>query len=147
MSYTADIQALSESNTDFRRVLYTTDRTQLVLMAVQPGDDIGMEVHDLDQVLVFTSGKGESILDGERRPLGAGTVVVVPAGVNHNIVNTGTEPLKLFTVYAPPEHAYGTIHRTKAEADAAEAEEHGHKAPERVSSGFTVGSLKRTPQS
>ena len=121
-------------------MLFTTERTQLVLMSVLPGDDIGLETHDLDQVLCFVSGSGYSVLGGKRNPVGPGTVVVVPAGVEHNFVNTGNEPLKLFTVYAPPEHADGTVHRTKAEADAAEAAEHAAKE---AGNAFTVGSLRR----
>lgn len=147
MAYTTDIYRATEENEYFRRVLFTTERSQLVVMSVLPGDDIGLEVHDLDQVLVFVSGKGYSLLAGERRALGPGTVVVVPAGVEHNIVNDGDTPLKLYTVYAPPEHADGTIHRTKAEADAAEAAEHGHGGGDgngRPSGhAFTVGSLRK----
>ena len=150
MAYSSDIFRATEANTDFRRVLFTTPLSQLVLMTVQPGDDIGLETHHLDQVLVFVSGRGESVLDGARGEIGPGTVVVVPAGTEHNFVNTGSEPLKLFTVYAPPEHADGTVHKTKAEADAAEAAEHGHAEPEAAKAigdrTFTVGSLRRTPQ-
>lgn len=150
MAFSADINQLAEANTDFRRVLFTTKRSQLVLMAVQPGDDVGLETHDLDQVLVFVSGRGESILGNTRGTIGPGTVVVVPAGVEHNFVNQGTEPLKLFTVYAPPEHADGTVHRTKADAEAAEAAEHAAEAPKAPSSEssktLTVGSLRRTSQ-
>lgn len=148
MSYRTNIMKAAESNSDFRRVLYTTNRTQLVLMSVGVGEDIGMEVHDLDQVLVFVSGQGETILEGEKAPVGPGDVVVVPAGAAHNFVNTGDEPLKLFTVYAPPEHAAGTVHKTRAEADAAEAEEHARSQPKDSAQvinpvvGFTVGSLR-----
>lgn len=148
MSFSADIQAAALANTDFRRELFTTERTQLVVMSVQPGDDVGLEVHHLDQVLVFVAGRGESLLAGQRGEIGPGTVVVVPAGTEHNFVNTGTDPLKLFTVYAPPEHAPGTVHPTKADAEAAEAAEHGKAPPEAKSEAgaFSVGSLRRTPQ-
>lgn len=143
MSFRTNLFQAAEDNTDFRRVLYTTDRSQLVLMSVGVGEEIGLETHDLDQVLVFVSGQGETILEGERAPIGAGDVVVVPAGAPHNFINTGTVPLKLFTVYAPPEHAPGTIHQTKAEADLAEAEEHAREAAGPSSTqGFTVGSLR-----
>lgn len=142
MSYSTDIFEAARKNEDFRRVLFTTERTQLVLMSVNPGDDIGLEVHHLDQVLVFVSGTGYSLLDGKRGPIGPGTVVVVPAGTEHNFVNTGDEPLKLFTVYAPPEHPDGTVHRTKAEAEAAEAAEHAGAGQPGYS--FTVGSLRRS---
>ena len=140
MSYSTDIQRAARENDDFRRVLHTTERTQLVLMSVQPGDDIGLETHDLDQVLVFVAGTGYSLLGGRRSDVGPGTTVVVPAGTEHNFVNTGAEPLRLFTIYAPPEHADGTVHRTKADADEAEAREHAAKAPGRT---LTVGSLRR----
>ncbi|WP_373047436.1 cupin domain-containing protein [Vulgatibacter sp.] len=145
MSFTTDIQAATRENEDFRRVLFTTERTQLVVMSVLPGDDVGLETHDLDQVLVFVTGRGYSLLGGKRGEIGPGTVVVVPAGTEHNFVNTGNEPLKLYTVYAPPEHADGTVHRTKAEAEEAEAREHGHGAGagEQAGHAFTVGSLRR----
>lgn len=148
MSFSADVQAAALANTDFRRELFTTERTQLVLMSVQPGDDVGLETHTLDQVLVFVAGRGESLLGGQRGVVGPGTVVVVPAGTEHDFVNTGADPLKLFTVYAPPEHAPGTVHETKADAEAAEAAEHGHAPPARQAGtgGFSVGSLRRTPQ-
>ena len=92
-------------------------------MSIPPGGEIGEEVHEhVDQVLVFVTGQGMPVLDGERSEVGPGRLVLVPAGTLHNIVNDGPGEMKLYTVYAPPEHAPGTIHRTKAEADAAEAE-------------------------
>lgn len=142
MAYRIRIDDAAKQNEDFRRVLFTTPRTQLVLMTVQPGDDIGLETHDLDQVLCFVSGRGESVLAGERAPIGPGDVVVVPAGTEHNFINIGSEPLRLFTVYAPPEHADGTVHVTKAEADEAEAREHGREPPSDTGRSFTVGSLR-----
>lgn len=150
MSYHTDVVQAALANNFFRKVLYTTERTQLVLMCVAPGEDIGDEIHHLDQVLVFVSGRGDYILDDARGQVGAGSAVVVPAGTRHNFINAGDEPLKLYTVYAPPEHPDGTIHKTKAEADAAEAAEHGHggeqpaaapKAPIQAPRGLTVGSL------
>lgn len=144
MSYSADVSRSALENTDFRRVLFTTEKSQLVLMAVEPGDDIGLETHTLDQVLVFVGGTGESLLNGRKGAVGPGTVVVVPAGTEHNFVNTGGEPLKLFTVYAPPEHADGTVHRTKADAERAEALEHAQQVDAASRPGaFTVGSLRR----
>lgn len=143
MSYQANIERATRENDDFRRVLYTSGNTQLVVMSVQPGDDIGLETHDLDQVLVFVAGSGRSELNGKQAPIGPGTVVVVPAGTEHNFVNTGNEPLKLYTVYAPPEHPDGTVHATKADAERAEALEHGREPPVPVGGrNFTVGSLK-----
>lgn len=143
MSYQTNIDRAARENQDFRRVLYTTKNTQLVLMAVQPGDDVGLEIHDLDQVLVFVAGQGKSLLGGKEGAIGPGTVTVVPAGTEHNFINTGNEPLRLYTIYSPPEHAPGTVHATKADAERAEAEEHGRQAPA-VGTGraFSVGSLK-----
>ena len=115
-----DIAKQAQDNTDFRRVILTNKHSQVVLMSVEPGDDVGEETHDVDQVLVFVEGEGESVLDGERGRVAPGTLVSVPAGTLHNFVNTGTVPLKLYTVYAPPEEEPGTLHRTKAEAVAAE---------------------------
>lgn len=126
MSYHANIVQATQSNAYFRKELYTTDRSQVVVMSVEPGDDVGLETHDLDQVLVFVSGQGEFQIDQDRGKVASGDVLVVPAHAEHNVVNTGSEPLKLYTVYAPPEHAPGTLHRTKAEAEEAEAEEHAH---------------------
>lgn len=116
-----DTVALAETSTDFRRVLWTGTHTQLVVMAIPAGEEIGTEVHeDNDQILAFVSGTGTADVAGETRPVAAGDVVVVPAGTEHNFVNSGTEPLVLTTIYGPPDHAPGTVHATKAEADAAE---------------------------
>ena len=120
-----DTAALAHSSTDFRRVLWTGEHTQLVVMTIPVGEEIGAEVHDHnDQILSFVSGIGAAEVAGETRPVTAGDVVVVPAGTRHNFLNTGTEPLVLTTIYGPPDHAPGTVHHTKAEADAAEASEH-----------------------
>ncbi len=117
-----DIAKQAQDNTDFRRVILTNKHSQVVLMSVEPGDDIGEETHEVDQVLFFVSGEGEAVLNGDQRSkIGANSLVVVPAGTLHNFVNTGQKPLKLFTVYAPPEEEPGTLHRDKAEAEAAEA--------------------------
>lgn len=117
--------ATAAGSPDFRRVLWTGTHTQLVVMTLPPGAEIGSEVHeDNDQILSFVSGSGEARVAGETQPAGAGDVVVVPAGTEHNFVNTGNEPLVIYTIYGPPDHAPGTVHRTKAEADAAEAEGH-----------------------
>ena len=149
MSYHTDIVQAALANAYFRKVLFTTELTQLVLMAVGPGEDIGEEIHEHDQVLVFVAGRGDYLLDDARGQVGPGSVVVVPAGTRHNFINASDEPLKLYTVYAPPEHADGTIHHTKEEADLAEAEHHGHaaappaarKPPIAAPRGLTVGSL------
>jgi mannose-6-phosphate isomerase-like protein (cupin superfamily) len=118
--FNANIQKLAKENADFRREILTNQHSQVVLMCVQPGDDIGKETHDVDQVLVFVEGRGEAYLDGEKSIVEEGSLVAVPAGALHNFINTGTRPLKLYTIYSPPEEAPGTVHHTKAEADEAE---------------------------
>lgn len=116
--YIQDIEAIALANDDFRRVLYTARSCQVVVMALQPDEDIGAEVHELDQFFRVQAGSGEAVLDGVRTAIHAGSVVVVPAGARHNLVNTGQQPLKLFTIYAPPNHRDGVVHRTRAEAEA-----------------------------
>jgi mannose-6-phosphate isomerase-like protein (cupin superfamily) len=118
--FNANIKDLAKENTDFRREILTNEHSQIVLMSVEPGDEIGEETHEVDQTLVFVKGDGEAVLDGKRSPIEEGSLVAVPAGTRHNFINTGKKPLKLFTVYSPPEEAPGTVHRTKAEALAAE---------------------------
>lgn len=116
------IATVAEQSADFRRVLWTGEYTQLVIMTIPPGGEIGEETHDdTDQILSFVSGTGKAIISGETRNVTQGDLVVVPAGRKHNFVNTGVNPLILYTVYGPPEHADGTVHATKEEADAAEA--------------------------
>ena len=112
-----DIEELTEHNSDFRRVLYTGKNLQLVLMALRPGEDIGEEVHpDRDQFFRIEEGKGEISIDGRVERVEADMAILVPAGARHNVKNTGHKPLKLYTLYGPPEHADGTVHTTKAEA-------------------------------
>src|SRR5687768_5525021 len=122
--FITDIEQDTVSNEDFRRVLFTGPHTQLVLMTLQPGDEIGVETHDEhDQFIRVEAGTGEVVLDGKRHPLADGSAVVIPAGVEHNVVNTSrNESLRLYTLYSPPEHADGTVHHTKKDADAAEHE-------------------------
>jgi mannose-6-phosphate isomerase-like protein (cupin superfamily) len=116
------IATVAEQSADFRRVLWTGVHAQLVIMTIPPGGDIGEEVHeDTDQILTFVSGTGEAVVAGETRKVAQGDLVTVPAGTRHNFLNTGANPLVLYTVYAPPEHAEGTVHATKEEAEAAEA--------------------------
>jgi mannose-6-phosphate isomerase-like protein (cupin superfamily) len=115
-----DIEKLTEDNDDFRRVLYTGANIQLVLMAIQPGEEIGEEVHeDRDQFFRIETGEGEVWIDGVCNKVKADDGIVVPAGARHNVVNAGSKPLKLYTLYGPPEHVDGTVHATKADADAA----------------------------
>jgi mannose-6-phosphate isomerase-like protein (cupin superfamily) len=124
-AYTEDALRLAQTNDDFRRVLFTTDRSQLVLMTLKPGEEIGEEVHeDIDQVLAFVAGTGEAVIEGARSNVSAGSLVVVPGGTRHNFINTGQTPLRLVTVYTPPEHPDGTVHHTKQEADEYEREHH-----------------------
>jgi len=120
--FSTNIEAKTQENSNFREVLYTGPHSQLVVMTLRPGEDIGMEMHDhTDQFIRVESGSGEAIIDGKRHPLSDGVAVMIPAGSEHNIVNTSTTaPLRLYTLYSPPEHADGTVHRTKQEAEAAE---------------------------
>ena len=120
--YSVDIEAATLENSHFRQVLYTAPHSQLVVMTIEPGGEIGLERHgDRDQFIRVEAGEGEAVLDGERHAIGDGNAVVIPAGTLHNVVNTSaTERLRLYTIYSPPEHPDGTIHRTKADADAAE---------------------------
>lgn len=116
--YVQDIEAIAIGNDDFRRVLYTARNCQLVVMSLKPDEDIGAEVHQLDQFFRVEAGSGEAVLDGVRTAIRAGSAVVVPAGAKHNIINTGREPLKLYTIYAPPNHRDGVTHHTRADAEA-----------------------------
>lgn len=119
--FVGDIEGLTEENSDFRRVLYTGKNLQLVLMAIQPGEEIGVETHaDRDQFFRVEKGNGEVWIDGHRSKIKSDVAIVVPAGARHNIVNTGDTPLRLYTLYAPPEHRDGTVQATKAAANAEE---------------------------
>jgi mannose-6-phosphate isomerase-like protein (cupin superfamily) len=114
-----DIEKLTEGNSNFRRVLYTAKRVQLVVMALKPGEEIGEEVHkDRDQFFRLEQGNGEISIDGTVTAIKTGIAMLVPAGSRHNIKNTGDNALKLYTLYAPPNHAEGTVHATKAVAEA-----------------------------
>jgi len=113
-----NIEKLTEENDNFREVLYTGHNIQLVLMALKPGEEIGEEVHDdRDQFFRFETGHGEVRIDGVATPVKPDDGVIVPAGAAHNVINTGDEPLRLYTIYGPPEHLEGTVHKTKVEAD------------------------------
>lgn len=112
-----DIEDMTEHNSDFRRVLYTGKQMQLVLMSIEPGEDIGEEIHpDRDQFFRIEKGKGEVWIDGHKTKIESDSAILVPAGAKHNVKNTGDEPLKLYTLYGPPEHADGTVHETKVDA-------------------------------
>lgn len=119
-----DIEKLTEENQDFRRVLYTGKNLQLVLMTLQPGEEIGEEVHeDRDQFFRIEEGSGVIDIDGVENPVEDDIAVIVPAGARHNVRNTGDEPLQLYTIYGPPEHKDGVVQSTKAEADARHEQE------------------------
>ena len=115
--FVENIEALSVANPDFRRVLYTAKNCQLVIMCLKPGEEIGQEVHTLDQFFRVEEGAGEAILDGVSKPVSSGFAIVVPAGARHNIINTGKAALKLYTIYAPPNHRDGVVHATRADAE------------------------------
>ena len=118
--YVTNIEEAAKQNNNFRKVLYTARHSQLVVMSIPPGEDIGMEVHTLDQFIRVEQGSGKAILDGVEHAIEAEFAVVVPAGANHNIINTGKTDMKLYTLYSPPEHRDGVVRRTKAEAEAEE---------------------------
>lgn len=115
--FVQDIEQIAVKNESFRRVLYTARNCQLVVMALKPGEEIGAEVHKLDQFFRIEEGTGEAVLDGVSTKLSAGFAVLVPAGANHNIINTGSVPLKLYTLYAPPNHRDGVVHHSRADAE------------------------------
>lgn len=125
--YSTNIEADTLENENFRKVLFTARHSQLVLMTLKPGEEIGAEHHDdRDQFFRIEAGTGEAIIDGERHALSDGVAVVVPAGAEHNVINTSdSDALRLYTIYSPAEHPDGTIHATKAEADDAEKHHHG----------------------
>lgn len=116
--YVKNIEEIAVKNEEFRRVLYTAKNCQLVVMALKPGEEIGAEVHQLDQFFRVEEGSGEAVLDDVRTAISAGFAVIVPAGTNHNIINTGGAPLKLYTLYAPPNHKDKVVHHTRADAEA-----------------------------
>jgi mannose-6-phosphate isomerase-like protein (cupin superfamily) len=115
-----DIESRTATNRDFRRVLYTGPHIQLVLMCLEPREEIGEEIHDdNDQFFRVEDGQGEVSIDGNVTRIEGGSAIVVPAGARHNVRNTGSKTLNLYTLYAPPHHADGTVHHSKADADAA----------------------------
>ena len=123
MAYIGDIVARARANEAFREVVATAPHSQLVVMSIPPGGEIGEETHEtIDQVLVIVAGEADTVLEGVATAVGPGDLIQVPAGTRHNILNRGIGDLRLYTVYAPPAHAPGTIHRTRAEAEADEAD-------------------------
>ena len=115
--YVANIEKLSLENDNFRKVLYTDKNSQLVLMSLLPGEEIGEEIHDVDQFLRVEKGTGTAILSDVPHDLTDGSVIIVPAGTKHNVINTGSDSMKLYTLYMPPHHKDGVIHKTKAEGE------------------------------
>jgi len=126
IGYVGNIEELTKQNDYFRHVLFTASHMQLVLMTLQPSEEIGMEVHPaIDQFFRFEEGVGKVVINGEEYTVKDGDVAIVPAGSRHNVINTSTtQPLKLYTMYTPPNHPDGTLHKTKAEADVAEKQRH-----------------------
>jgi mannose-6-phosphate isomerase-like protein (cupin superfamily) len=118
--FITDIEKATLENTDYRRVLYTAQNSQLVLMNIKPGDEIGLETHELDQFIRIEQGEAKAILNEVEHELKDDFAVIIPGGTAHNIINTGQEDLKLYSIYSPPEHKDGTIHKTKED----ETEEH-----------------------
>ena len=125
--YVTDIERRTLENEYFREVLFTGPHSQLVVMSLRPGEEIGMETHDdVDQFIRFEAGKGKVVLNGREQAVEDGSAVVIPAGTEHNVVNTSaSEALKLYSIYTPPEHPDGTVHKTKAEAEEYEKKHHG----------------------
>lgn len=116
--YVINIEKVSLENENFRKVLYTAKHSQLVVMSLKPGEEIGSETHQLDQFIRIESGSGKTILDGIEHDITEGFAIIVPGGVEHNIINTSNVDMKLYTVYSPPNHRDGVIHKTKTEAEA-----------------------------
>lgn len=121
----ANIEEKTLNNNNFRQVLFTGQHCQLVVMSLLPNEEIGMEVHqNVDQFFRIEQGTAEFTIDGEKTQANASDVVIVPAGAQHNVTNVSSNPLKLYTIYSPPNHPDGTVHRTKQDAEAAEAASH-----------------------
>lgn len=118
--FVGNIKKAAKDNDYFRKVLFTGANGQLVLMSLQPGETIGEEIHKVDQVIYVVDGDGKVVIEHEAQEFGKGDIAFVPAGTLHNVINTEEDPMRLFTVYAPPQHADRTVHRTKADAIAAE---------------------------
>ena len=113
-----NIEKLTKENENFRKVIFTSSHSQLVVMTIQPGDDIGEEVHELDQFIRIEEGEAKAVLDDVEYEMKDDFAVVIPVGVKHNIINTGDKPLKLYSIYSPAEHRHDVIHATKEEAEA-----------------------------
>lgn len=128
--YVENIEKRTLENTNFREVLYTDKNTQLVVMSLLPHEEIGEEVHDVDQFLRIEQGIGQAVLNHVSHDIKDGSAIIVPTGTLHNIINTGGTPMKLYTLYTPPHHKDGTIHKTKADAEADESDHFDGKTTE-----------------
>jgi len=129
MTYVKNLEKDTVENDNFRKVLNTTEKSQLVVMSLLPGEDIGEEVHDVDQFIRLEEGEGKAVLNGEEFDIEDDWAIVVPAGARHNIINTSQDkPLKLYTVYSPPNHRDGVVHATKAAAEADDEHFDGHNS-------------------
>ncbi len=128
--YVTNIEKLSLENDNFRKVLYTDKNSQLVLMSLLAGEEIGEEVHDVDQFLRVEKGTGTAILNDRSHDIADGSVIMVPAGTKHNVINTGNESMKLYTLYTPPHHRDGVTHKTKVEGEADSTDEFDGKTTE-----------------
>lgn len=129
--YVGNIEDVTKDNNNFRMVIYTGKNSQLVVMSIAPGEEIGEEVHELDQFIRIEQGTGKAILDGVEHELEDDFAIVIPAGMNHNVINTsGDEDMKLYTVYSPPEHRDGVVHVTKEEAMSDESDHFDGKTTE-----------------
>lgn len=115
--FVKNIEKIAVENEDFRQVLYTAKNSQLVIMALKPKEEIGMEMHKLDQFFRVEEGTGEAVLDGVHTKIGPGFAILIPEGTNHNIINTGNTSMKLYTLYSPPNHRDGVVHHTRADAE------------------------------
>ena len=129
--YVANIEDATKENENFRKVLYTAKNSQLVVMSIPPMEEIGEEVHELDQFIRLEKGKGKAVLDDVEHEIEDDFAVVIPAGTKHNVINTSdSEPMKLYSIYSPPEHRDGVVHATKADAEADTADEFDGKTTE-----------------
>lgn len=128
--YVANIEKVAEENNNFRKVLYTARYSQLVVMSLNPGEEIGSEVHDLDQFIRIEDGNGRAVLDGAEHAIESGFAIVIPAGTRHNVINSPEKPMKLYTIYSPPEHRDGVVHRKKEDAVADEGDHFNGKTTE-----------------
>ena len=115
--FVKDIESIAVKNNDFRRVIYTAKYSQLVVMSLAPAEEIGEEIHKLDQFFRVEEGSGEAVLEGVRTPIASGFAIIVPAGTYHNIINTGRVSMKLYTLYSPPNHRDGVVHHTRNDAE------------------------------